>query len=61
VKRFFGGLGKKDGREQRISAVRVVAMRERKCSADLLFVAVEAVEGSDGSEEAVSFIVDAGG
>src|SRR5260370_30495572 len=55
------GTQKADGREERISAVQVTAMGEKKRFDDLLFVAVEAVEGRDGAEEAVDFIVDTGG
>src|SRR5260370_1335139 len=51
----------KNGRDPGASAVDYDECYKKEPLAPLLFVTVEAVEGSEGAEEAVLFVVDSGG
>lgn len=54
-------LKRKNGRDSGASAVDYDENYKKESLAPLLFVTVEAVEGSEGAEEAVLFVVDTGG
>jgi len=54
-------MKRKNGRDAGASAVDYDENYKKESLAPLLFVTVEAVEGSEGAEEAVLFVVDTGG